>query len=113
MKYYELICTISDGFSEENLISYLPSEPIKKQLTSFLISVEFYAEPSKIGELEKSLKADPQIKKYIILSKKPDSLKTKTIKPRRVPKESKIKSGKPKVELKEIEKKLDEILKES
>ena len=112
MRNYELTCIISSDFSEEKLMSYLPTEPIKKQLTSVLISLEFQAEPDQIKPLEKNLKGDPQIQRYMLLVKKPERLKAKPVKPKRVPKESKVQAEKPKVELKEIEKKLDEILKE-
>ena len=109
MKYYELTCLISPDFSEEKLIAYLPTKPIKKQLTSEegLISLEFFAEPDKIKALEKKLKDEASIQRYLILKKKPGKpLETKK------PSFTKVSESKPKVELKEIEKKLDEILNE-
>jgi len=110
MKTYELTCLIYPGFSEENLISYLPTKPIKTQLTSSFISLEFYAEPDKIQDLEKKLKDETQIQKYMILVKKPKKFRAKPI--RKIAEEFKTQPKKPKVELKEIEKKLDEILKD-
>ncbi len=112
MKNYELTCIISPDFSEENLMSYLPTRPMKKELTSSLISLEFQAEPDQIKPLEKKLKDDSQIQRYMILVKKPARLQAKPVKPKRVPRESKVHAEKSKVELKEIEKKLDEILKD-
>lgn len=110
MKYYEVTCTILPDFSEENLIAQLPSQPIKKLLTSSLISVEFWTEPDKIEELEKKLKANPQIQRCLIVVKKPEKLRLKPV--RKPIREFKAQAEKPKVELKEIEKKLDEILKD-
>ena len=108
MRYYELTCIISSDFSEEKLISYLRTEPISKHSASGLISLEFYAEPDKIEEIEKKLKDDPTIQKYLILNKQPTKLGIKPLK--RARPEVKIQLEKPKVALKEIEKKLDEIL---
>ena len=113
MKYYELTCLISPNFSEERLIAYLPTKPIKKQLTSTLITLEFYTEPEKIKEIEKKLKAESGIQRYIILNKEIPRPEVKISK--RLPRETLIKTEKkseekPKVELKEIEKKLEEIL---
>ena len=113
MKYYELTCLISPNFSEERLISYLPTKPIKKQLTSTLITLEFYTEPEKIKEIEKKLKSESGIQRYIILNKEVPGPEVKISK--RLPRETLIKTEKkseekPKVELKEIEKKLEEIL---
>ena len=110
MKHYELTCIISPDFSEEKLISLLPAEPIKKQLTPVLISLEFLAEPDKIETLEKKLKDEPQIQRCLIVVKKPRKIEAKSIK--KTFREPKTQPEKPKVELKEIEKKLDEILKE-
>ena len=113
MKYYELTCVISPDFSEEKLIAYLPTKPIKKQLTSEegLISLEFFAEPDEIKPLEKKLKDEASIQRYLILKKKPGKIEAKPAK--RMLRETKTQLEKPKVELKEIEKKLDEILGEN
>jgi len=110
MKYYEVTCTISPDFSEEAFIAQLPSQPIKKQLTSTLVSLEFWAEPDKIVELEKTLKTNTQVQRCLIVVKNPKRIEAK---PARKPiREFKTQTEKPKVELKEIGKKLDEILKE-
>ena len=110
MKYYEVTCTISPDFSEEKLIAQLPNQPIKKQLTSNLVSLEFWAEPDKIAELGKTLKTNTQLQRCLIMAKNPKIIEAK---PARKPmREFKVQTEKSKVELKEIEKKLDEILKD-
>lgn len=120
MKYYELTCLISPDFSEEKIISYFPTRPIKKQLTSSLIVLDFYSEPGKIAEIEKKIRADSQVLRHMILTKKVPGAEVKP--PRRTPKlpgesffkargeteEKKVKEKK--VELKDVEKKLEEIL---
>ncbi len=106
MRYYELtIKTKEANVLLEKVKNYLPNPPIREQEKPDLLTLEFYAEPEKIAELEKKLKADSL--RYMILTKKtlkevalshqPPSVKTKV---------------KTKVELKEIEKKLEEILKD-
>jgi len=79
-------------------------------LTSSLISLEFWSEPDKVEGLEKKLKAEKQVQKCLLIVKKPEKIETKLA--RRPARIFKSQTEKPKVELKEIEKKLDEILKE-
>jgi small subunit ribosomal protein S6 len=76
--------------------------PIKKKTEAFLGTIYFYLEPEKIKELEKELKKEEKILRYLIVSEKA---------PKKVKVEGKIKKPE-KVELEEIEKKLEEILKE-
>ena len=76
--------------------------PIKKKTEAFLGTIYFYLEPQKIKELEKELKKEEKILRYLIVSEKA---------PKKVKVEGKIKKPE-KVELEEIEKKLEEILKE-
>jgi small subunit ribosomal protein S6 len=134
MKLYELTYLISPELSEEELKNVrekinsliqkgagvlneikLPTKeklayPIKKQGEAFLIDLSFYLEPEKLGSLEKELKSEKKILRYLILAKpkskiaKVRKMQTKVI--------SKIPVKEKKVELKEIEKKLEEILKE-
>jgi len=84
--------------------------PIKKQEDAYLAVMTFQLDPEKLAGFEKKLKAGGQIIRYLLLVKKP----IKVIKAIR----RKLISEKPlltqpqekKVELKEIEKKLEEIL---
>lgn len=79
--------------------------PIKKKTEAFLVSLEFQLKPTAIEKLEKNLKAESNILRYLILSKKlPKKVAKAPLK--------KVKKGPPKVELKDIEKKLKEILNE-
>lgn len=132
MKLYELTYLISADFSEEELKTFqekinslIESEdgkiekfktPIKKRLEypigkiekAYLIITDFYLEPEKLANLEKKLKKEGAILRYLILTKK----KIPEIKiPKIIPK---VKAKKPrkekKVELEKIGEKLDEIL---
>lgn len=140
MKQYQLTYLISPDLTEEELkiiseeINNLFKEkgailnkinnPIRRYLgyqiknkrEAFLTAVNFSIEPEKIKEIEKYLKGKQQIIRYTILTKKPFSLFEKPSIKKRI-KEPKVitKIEKPKekkVELKEIEKKLEEILEE-
>ena len=134
MKLYELTYLISPEFSEEELKSLnekinsliqkgtgvlnevkLPIKkklayPIKKQREAFLINLSFYFEPEKLGSLEKELKSEKKILRYLILAK--PKLKIAKVRKRPTKIIPKIPVKEKKVELKEIEKKLEEILKE-
>ena len=128
MKYYQLTYLIFPDLSEEelksvqeNVNSFVQKEggvldkinsplkkglscPIKKKKEAFLVSLSFYLKPEKIENLEKKLKAEKTILRYFISAEK---FPEKVLIP--IPK----KLAKPKikkVELKEIEKKLEEIL---
>ncbi len=80
--------------------------PIKKKRAAYLATLEFRFDPKEIKELEKKLKSKEQVLRFVILTKKAVKAKTvlRAIKP-------KIKPKKEKAELKEIEEKLEEILK--
>lgn len=122
MKYYELTCLISSELSleeinsfQEKIISYVQEEkgilvkidqPSKKKGDFTLLGLNFQLNPEGVEGLEKKLKADKQIIRYFIITKKVPKAGKIAEKPLRVPK----KIQEPKVELKEIEKKLDEIL---
>ena len=117
MRYYELTINTKEAPKEnefptgqadsllERVASYLPGPPAQQQKESSFLTLEFHMEPGGIQELEKKLKEDSL--RYIILAK--ESPKKTIAKPRRKP----GKIVKPKVELKEIEKKLEEILEEN
>lgn len=129
MKYYELSYLISPDLSEqevkafqEKINSFLLDEggrlensknpikkkmgyPIKKNEEGFLATLNFYLKPERLDNLEKKLKKEPSILRYLILNKKiPEKIKIPEIKPR-----IKIKKEK-KVKLEKIDEKLDEIL---
>jgi len=134
MKLYELTYLISPELPEEELKSLqerinsliqkekgvlsgvkIPIKkklayPIKKQREAFLTDLSFYLEPDKLGSLEKELKSEKKILRYLILARP----KSKIVKVRKRPTKviSKIPAKEKKVELKEIEKKLEEILRE-
>lgn len=147
MKLYELTYLISPDLSEEELKNFSgkisnfiqeetgtlekttgPSKkklgyPIKKKEEAFLVALNFSLNPEKLGNLEKKLKAENQILRYIILTKKAPE---KTLRPKLTSLELASKEASPKikklpevppkitkpkkVELKEIDKKIEEIL---
>lgn len=131
MNYYELTCLISPELSQDQLNSFqeeiinflqekkgilVKSEtpikkvlgyPIKKKGQAFLVTFQFQLNPEELKNLEKNLKKNSQILRYILLKKK-ISKATKVAK--KVPRIPKKVAKKPKVELKEIEEKLKEIL---
>jgi len=128
MKLYEIIYLISADLSEEELkacqekitsliqeegvlsevgssIRKILAYPIKKKRAAFSATLSFQLEPERLENLEKKLKAESKILRYLILTKKlPKMAVVPVKKPKRIIK------PKPKVELKEIEKKLEEIL---
>ena len=77
--------------------------PIKKNKEAFLADLAFDLNPDKIDSLEKKIKSEKRIIRYLLLKKK---LLKKKLKVRATRKPQ----PKAKVELKEIEKKLEEIL---
>lgn len=130
MKLYEITYLISPDLSEEELrdfqekiISFIQEQggilgktnsvtkktlayPIKKKEIAFFVNLDFQLQPEKIEILEKKLKKESKILRYLILRK--ELPKKVMIRPLKRPK--RILKTKPKVELKEIEKKLEEIL---
>ena len=82
------------------------ASPIKKQTQAYLIVFNFQLNPAALENFKKNLMKDENILRCTILAKKPVKL-TKI--PERLIKTIK-KTHQPKVELKEIEKKLEEIL---
>ncbi len=101
---------------------------IKKKGEAFLVTINFSFQPTadqpkngspeKIADLEKKLKEENKILRYMILNK---DLSEKPIRPRRISPKATTKeldkslnkqSKSEKVELKEIDKKIEEILKE-
>ena len=136
MKHYELTYLISSEMSEEEVKS-LPEKvfvliqeaggiienksfplrrklayPVNKQEDAYLAVLTFQLDPEKLAGLEKKLKAEGQILRYLLLVKKPAKEVKRVI--RKVISEKPVltQSQEKKVELKEIEKKLEEILNE-
>jgi ribosomal protein S6 len=90
---------------------------IKKQIQAYLAVLIFKMDPEKITELEKKIKEEHQILRHLMLYKKPlgkKAEKARRVRPLRKPllTEEKKPLAEKKVELKEIEKKLEEILQE-
>jgi len=126
MKYYELTYLISPELSTEEIEKFQEklrsliiegggldkignpirkklAYPIKKKNEAFLATLNFYLNPGKLEDLEKKLKGEEKILRFLIVTKKrPKILPEILVKPGKI--------VKPKVELKEIEKKLEEIL---
>lgn len=111
MRYYELtINTKEPDTLLEKVVSYLSGPVIKKQKNPAFLSLEFYSQPEEIQELEKKLKTDSL--RYLILAKSPTTFRKKEVERKR-PVIAGKKVVERKVELAEIEKKLEEILGES
>ncbi|MFH1509720.1 MAG: 30S ribosomal protein S6 [Candidatus Nealsonbacteria bacterium] len=139
MKYYELTYLINPDLSEEEskafqakinsliadqgvleegnmILKKKLAYPIQKKEQSYMAVATFNALPEKIAELEKNLKEQKEILRYLLIIKeKQRNLKIRPHMAKRKPlAETKEPTNQEKkVELKEIEKKLDEILNES
>lgn len=95
---------------------------IKKQSACFLMTLELSLEPEKINALEEKIKKDQKILRHMITIKKPLTEKYKSRRSDKVFSDKKvslegeqkeqIKKSEKKVELKDIDEKLEEILKE-
>ncbi len=132
MKLYELTYLILPDVSEEDLKSVqekinslIQTEggvlaegnyPVKKE-GGYLVTLNFNLEPDRVSSLEKKLKSESKIIRYMILVKKLEKKIFISNKPPRLVKppsdkilQDKIPTEKTKVELNEIEKKLEEIL---
>ena len=130
MKYYELACLISPNLSEQELNSFsekinslvheqgaildkiLPDKkialgsPIEKNTSAFFKIITFNINPEKLIDLEKKLKDNKEILRYSIIYQHP-------VKPEKlVSQPTRIQDSEKKVELKDIDKKLKEILEE-
>lgn len=112
MRHYELTINTKESDSlSEKVASYLPGQLIQEQKNPLFLSLEFYAEPEKIQELEKKLKADSL--RYMIVVK----VAKKEAKPRRRLIKTPLtdfskKRAEEKVDLNQIDEKLEELLKE-
>ena len=136
MKNYEINCLASAELGEieaknfrEKIVSFIQKEggvliteaviakkklesPIKRNTLAYSISLGFQFSPEKIADLEKELKADKSILRYLLLHHRPRKPAKEPRRLRRIAKKTTSKTTEPKVELKEIEKKLEEILNE-
>ena len=132
MKIYELNYLISPEVSQEdhkNLSDKMKEfiqenggilKDSKVMPKQSLVSLVFHFDPGKIGEIEKKIKLESQVIRHMILVKKIRKIKPgppprPSTQPASGPKLPTIhtqKKPKEKVELKDIEKKLEEILKE-
>ena len=119
MKLYELTYLPLPGISEdeqkilsERVVSALETPPVSQHSNGFLTTMDFNQEPEKIKEIEERLKQEAQIQRYLILHKKLVRFKARILRRAEFSKKIEKETGKPKVELQEIEKKLDEILKD-
>ncbi len=89
-------------------------EPIKNQTAAQLGILNFFIGPEKIADLEKKLKSENQILRHVISHRKPRKAepprRIRRITPATAEDSTKIIEKPKKVEIKEIEKKLEEIL---
>jgi len=136
MKNYEINCLVSVELGDreaknfrEKIISFIQKEggiligeamiakkklesAIKRNTLAYSVSLGFQLAPEKITGLEKELKADKSILRYLLLHHRPRKPAKEPRRLRRIVKKTISKTTEPKVELKEIEQKLEEILNE-
>jgi ribosomal protein S6 len=99
----------------DDLVKKRLGEPIKNQTMALMLSMRFYMNQEKIGDLEKKVKNEKQILHHMILNKKPKKAieahkRIRQTLSDNIEGESKTIEKPKKVEIKEIEKKLEEIL---
>ena len=113
----EISRKINDFIQEKQGIvseSQLPKKialgyPIRKEVFAWLQTTYFSFDSLNLSDLEKNLKEENNILRYLVLKTKPMTMRMRSVRAPRKPLE---KSKSQKVELGEIEKKLDEILKQ-
>jgi len=130
MRYYEISILISPELSEkelnsleEKIFSFIQENnglivktnkivkktlgyPIKKKNEAFFLNFDFQLQPENIEKIKMKLKKEPTILRFLLLNKKLTLIKgLETKKPKKI-------SQSPKVELKNLEEKLEEILTE-
>jgi len=135
MKNYELSYLINPELSEEEvknlsqkITGYIQEEkgtvetlenpvrkrlgyPIKSKGTAYFISLSFYLKVENLASFQEKIKKEPEILRYILVNKKkfkPEAIRRQMRTKNR--EGSETEKPKEKVELKEIEKKLEEIL---
>lgn len=93
--------------------------PIKKKSEGFLVSIRFSLDPEKVTGLENKIEAEKEILRYLILAKNvkektgSKNALRRTKKPFENTEQIEKTTEQKKVELKEIDKKIEEILNES
>lgn len=92
---------VKSGSESKKKLAY----SIKKQKEAYLDEITFNLEKGNFEKLEKKIKTEKSIIRFLIIKKKVSTRKTEPRVRRKI-------ASKPKVELKAIEEKLDEILKE-
>jgi small subunit ribosomal protein S6 len=103
---------------EKDPVKIKLSYPIKKKSEAFLITIIFNLSPDNIKELEKELKAENQILRYLIIKLKREKAKKEKVSIPKIiktetPSKTTEKAQKPiKAEINEIDKKIEEILNE-
>ncbi|MFC1629819.1 30S ribosomal protein S6 [Patescibacteria group bacterium] len=111
-----LVAFNSNKYPIKKKIAYLIKGRLRGQTPAreaYFGTIDFNLESKNIVNLEKKVKSDPNILRYMILSKKPVRLDAKiprALSPKPQQAKEKEKPKEKKVELKEIEKKLEEIL---
>lgn len=110
----DLLIKEKEGFLEKNwpLLKKQLSYPIKKKTMAYLAGLNFQIKPERLEEVKKELTANPKILRYLIFVTTKEKLKTisRRIKVPIITKEIRKIVPPKKVDLKEIEKKLEEIL---
>ena len=114
MKLYELTYLPLSGISQDEqktlqdrVVSALETSPVSQHSNGFLTTMDFNQEPEKINKIEEKLKNEAQIQRYLILKKKLVRFKARILRRAEFSKKIEKETGRPKVELQEIEKKLD------
>lgn len=104
-----------NGFIQEETGTIEKTTKPLKRKEEFLASLNFYLIPEKLENLKKKLDSEKQILRYMILTKKPlkkTRLKEVLTKKTKFQEAAEQHPEAEKVELEEIDKKIDEILKE-
>jgi ribosomal protein S6 len=86
--------------------------PVEKEADAYLGTLIFEALPEKAPAIEKELKKDEAILRHLLLFKPPVKLSPRRIRKTPPAARKAEETGQPKVELKKLEKKLEEILNE-
>ncbi len=101
-----------ENISEKRKLAY----PIKKRGVGYYITFEFQIEPEKIEDLKKLLNFNHDILRFLIIDKsnvKEETARIRPIKPKAVAPFGRTEEAKgEKVKIEELDKKLEEILKE-
>lgn len=84
--------------------------PIARQATAHYQTIRFDGSTEKINDLEKKLKSDKGIIRYVIVKLPKESLEPKKVFERAISKKDTSSRQKDKVKIEELDKKLDEIL---